>query len=394
MSNEKATTSSRLISLDVFRGLTIALMILVNNPGSWAHIHPPLRHAAWHGCTPTDLVFPFFLFIVGVAMALSFAHRRDQGADRGSLVRKVVTRSLLIFFCGLFLNGFPFGLPLNAAAASELSMESVTDVFANLRIMGVLQRIALCYLAAGLIVVLIQRTRIRILAGLLCLVLYEILMRVPLVSGWGAGSFAVSDNLVRWLDLRLLGEAHLWRGAGMPFDPEGILSTLPAVATTLAGFFTGELLRGANGSIGTRIPRLLAWGAVVAGFGLALSLFEPLNKQLWSSSYMFLTSGLAMLCLAGAIWAIDIRGWRSWAKPAIVFGSNPLVVFVGSGILARTLGLLHVGDGISVQRWLYTRVFQPVAGDVNGSLLHAIVHILLWLGILWWLYRRRIFVKI
>ena len=384
----------RLISLDVFRGLTIALMILVNNPGSWAHIHPPLRHAEWHGCTPTDLVFPFFLFIVGVAMALSFARRREEGATRSDLVRKILMRSVLIFACGLFLNGFPFGLPLNAQAAAKFSMDSVGEHFANLRIMGVLQRIALCYLAVGLIVALIRQTRVRILWGILCLVLYELLMRVPLVSGWGAGSFALENNLVRWLDLRLLGEAHLWHGAGIPFDPEGLISTLPAVATTLAGFFTGELLRQKNRHSGTPIPALLAWGTVAAGSGLLLSLFEPLNKQLWSSSYMFLTAGLAMVFLAGAIWVIDVRGWGSWAKPAVVFGSNPLVVFVGSGILARTLGLIRTGEGISVQRWLYTQVFQPVAGDVNGSLLQAIAHILLWLGVLWWLYRRRIFVKI
>jgi len=388
------TTPRRLISLDVFRGLTIALMILVNNPGSWAHIHPPLRHARWHGWTPTDLVFPFFLFIVGVAMALSFARRQEQGATRGHMVRKILIRSALIFACGLFLNAYPFGLPLNAEALGNFSLQSVSEHFANLRVMGVLQRIALCYLAVGLAVTLIPRTQTLVMAGAACIILYELLMRIPLVSGWGGGSFALQDNLVRWLDLRLLGEAHLWCGAGIPFDPEGLLSTLPAIVTTLAGFLTGEFLRRGQGSSGARIAPLLVAGLATAGFGLVLSLLEPINKQLWSSSYMFLTAGLAMACLAGTIWMIDVQGWRSWAKPAIVFGSNPLVVFVGSGILARTLGLLRVGEGLSVQRWLFTRVFQPVGGDVNGSLFHAMAHILFWLGILWWMHRRRLFLKI
>ncbi|MBU8869261.1 MAG: DUF1624 domain-containing protein [Gemmatimonadales bacterium] len=384
----------RLISLDVFRGITIAMMILVNNPGSWAHIHPPLRHAKWHGWTPTDLVFPFFLFIVGVSIALSFSRREKEGATRRDLVQKILTRTFLIFACGLFLNWYPFGLPLSAEAVASFSLESIQESLAKLRIMGVLQRIALCYLAVGLIVTLVQRTRTRILCVVFCLFFYEILMRFPLVSGWGAGSFALEDNLVRWLDLRLLGETHLWRGAGIPFDPEGILSTLPAIVTTLAGFFTGEFLRRDEGEAANQVRPLLVWGLLIAGSGLLLGLLEPINKQLWSSSYMFLTAGLAMVSLAGAIWAIDIRGWCSWVKPAVVFGSNPLVVFVGSGLLARTLGLLRTGEGISIQRWLYSNVFQPAAGDANGSLLQAFAHILLWFGVLWWLHRQRIFVKI
>jgi predicted acyltransferase len=390
----RSAPPQRLIALDVFRGLTIALMILVNNPGSWAHIHPPLRHARWHGWTPTDLVFPFFLFIVGVAMALSFARRQEQGAARGDLVRKILIRAALIFACGLLLNAYPFGLPLSAEAAANFSMESVAEHFENLRVMGVLQRIALCYLAVGMLVTLLSGFRSRLAIGIFCIILYEVLMRVPLVSGWGASSFALEDNLVRWLDLRLLGEDRLWQGAGLPFDPEGLLSTLPAIATTLLGFFTGEFLRRGSNSATHRIRPLFLCGAGVAALGLALGLLEPINKQLWSSSYMFLTGGLAMACLSIAIWAIDVRGWRAWSRPAVVFGSNPLVVFVGSGLLARTLGQMHTGEGISVQRWLYTRIFQPLAGDVNGSLLHAIVHILFWLGVLWILYRRKIFVKL
>lgn len=401
MSHQAASSApapvGRLLSLDAFRGGTIALMILVNHPGSWAHIHPPLRHARWHGWTPTDLVFPFFLFIVGAAMALSFERRREQGAERSDLVRKILWRSLWIFACGLLLNAYPFGLPLSSEAAANFTLESVGEHFANLRILGVLQRIAFCYLAAGLAVVGLSSPRRLAAFAAGCLVLYELAMRLPLVSGWGAGSFALENNLVRWLDLRLLGENHLWKGAGLPFDPEGFLSTLPAIATTVSGWFAGRFVRDRRPERGP-VARLAAAGALAAGLGLLLGRWEPVNKQLWSSSYTLLTSGLAAVALAACWGLVDGRGWRRGAFPAIVFGSNPLVVFVGSGLLARTLALVRIGSGdggtTSVQRWLYLNLFQPAAGDLNGSLLHAVAHVLFWLAITGWLYRRRLFLKI
>jgi predicted acyltransferase len=373
----------RLISLDVFRGLTVALMILVNNPGSWAHIYPPLRHAAWHGWTPTDLVFPFFLFIVGVAMSLSFARRLEQGAGPGQLVQKILTRSVIIFLLGLFLNGFPF-----TGGAEQWS---------TLRYWGVLQRIAACYLLAGLTVVLVPYRRGQWLVLAAVVLLYELGMRLSLVNGWGGGSFALENNFTRWLDLRLWGEAHLYGGAGMPFDPEGLWSTLPAVATALAGFFTGQYLRGPVAL--TRKLRILAGlGVGLFLIGQALHLVEPVNKQLWTVSYVILTAGLALVVLAGSTWVIDVRRWHRWTRPAVVFGSNALVVFVGSGIVARLLVMIKVsgaGEGtISLKHWLYSRLFLPWAGATGGSFLYAVAFILIWLAILWWLYRRRIFVKI
>ena len=373
----------RLVSLDVFRGLTVALMILVNNPGSWAHVYPPLRHAHWHGWTPTDLVFPFFLFIVGVAMALSFARRRSAGAGRGGLVRKILARAAAIFLLGLFLNGFPF-----TGGAGQWS---------GLRLWGVLQRIAACYLLVGLIVVLLSRHRDRILAGMLLLVVYELGMRLPLVPDWGAGSFALPDNFARWLDLRLWGEAHLYTGAGIPFDPEGLWSTLPAAETTLAGFFTGQYLRH-SGRTGPKTRNLAVLGVALFAAGQALNLLEPVNKQLWTTSYVVLTAGLALLVLAFSIWAMDIRHWDRWIRPAVVFGSNALVVFVGSGILARLLYLIKVtgadGRTVSLKHWLYSSIFLPWAGPTGGSLLYAVVFVLFWLGVLWVLYSRKIFCKI
>jgi predicted acyltransferase len=381
----------------VFRGLTVALMILVNNPGSWSHIHPPLRHAAWHGLTPTDLVFPFFLFIVGVAVSLSFARRGAAGATRGQLVRKIAIRSVIIFSLGLFLNGFPFNVPLNADMAAEFTWSSLPDSLQTLRIPGVLQRIALCYLLAALTVVLTVRLRHRVLITAGFLVLYEMLMRLPLVTGWGGGSFEMADNFVRWADLRLLAEAHLHRVDGTSFDPEGLVSTLPAVATTMAGFFTGEFIRG-SGPLTTKLRQLFRVGSGLVISGLLLCRLEPVNKQLWTVSYVVLTGGLAMVTLVLSSWMMDVRKWRTGTLPAVVFGSNPLVVFVGSGILARILVLVRTTDAegqvTSLQRAMYEGYFVPLAGPVNGSFLFALTTVFFWLGILWFLYRRELFIKI
>ena len=393
-SSASPATPSRLLAVDFFRGLTVALMILVNNPGSWAHVPPPLRHAAWHGLTPADLVFPFFLFIVGVAISLSLERRREAGASRRELARKIGRRTVLIILCGLLLSGFPFGLPLSAEVAAEFGWSDVTDSLSGLRIMGVLQRIALCYLVVGLLAVFVGSLRGRLLAAGALVLSYEALMRLPLVAGWGGGSFALTDNFARWCDLAVLGGRHLWTGAGMPSDPEGLVSTLTAAVTTLAGLLVGRRLRTAA----RPLPGLFAAGAAATAAGLLLAFVEPVNKQLWTVSYTVLTAGLATLTLALSSWIIDLRGWRRGTRWAVVYGSNPLVAFVGSGLLARVLLLVRVGDGsggtVPLQRWLYTSVCASLAGPMGGSLLHAVAHMLLWLGVLWLLHRRRIYVKI
>jgi len=371
--------SNRLISLDVFRGLTVALMILVNNPGSWGAIHPPLRHADWHGWTPTDLVFPFFLFAVGVALSLSFARRLESGSPRAALIRKVLSRAVIIFMLGLLLNGFPY---------NEL---------ASLRVWGVLQRIAVCYLIAGLTVVLIRTNarRAAVLCGLI--LIYELLMRLPLVTGWGHGSFALADNFVRWVDLAWPGAIHLYQGKGLPFDPEGLVSSLPTAAGTLAGFFVGEYLRRQTPLV-TRLRHLAGAGVVLTVAGLLLGWIEPINKQLWTVSYTVLMSGLALLTLVICAWFIDIRHWQRWVNPAIVFGSNALLAFVGSGLLARIFNLIKVsnaeGAQSSLKTAIYTGICRPLAGPTNGSLLYAIATLVLWWAILRILHQRQIFVKI
>lgn len=386
-----------MISLDVFRGLTVGLMILVNNPGSWSHIYAPLRHAHWHGWSPTDLVFPFFLFIVGVAMALSFSKRIEAGADISALKKKVWSRGAIIIAFGLFLNGFPFNIPLNAQMAADFEFLDIFRRFQTLRLVGVLQRIGLAYLIGGLIVLHFQKTRDRIMAAGVLILIYELFMRVPLIEGWGAGSFGLEDNFIRYIDILILGEAHIYGGTGIPFDPEGLLSTLPAAVTLLSGFWLGEYLRRPIG-YQEKLSNLSVVGIILFFAGSLLSLIEPINKQLWTVSYVVTMDGLAIMMVVLSSYLIDVKKLVFWTKPAIVFGSNPLVVFVGSGIIGRLMYMLKTtaddGTIISIKQALYTGVYVPLAGELNGSLLFAITNILFWLAILWYLYYKKIFVKI
>jgi len=387
----------RMISLDVFRGLTVALMILVNNPGSWSHIYGPLRHARWHGWTPTDLVFPFFLFIVGVAMALSFGKRVEAGADVEDLKKKVWSRGAIIIGLGLFLNAFPFNIPVNAQMAANFEFMDIPRRFLSLRYWGVLQRIGLAYLIGGLIILYLPKNRHRIMAIAVLILIYEFFMRVPLIHGWGAGSFALQDNFIRYMDMLLFGEAHLYGGTGMPFDPEGFLSTLPAVATLMSGFWLGEYLSRPIDHQ-EKLTNLSVIGISMFMLGSILSLLEPINKQLWTVSYVIVMDGLAILVIVFSSFMIDVKKLDFWIKPAIVFGSNALVVFVGSGIIGRLMYMMKTTDAegniISIKHAIYTGFYVPLAGDLNGSLLFALTNILVWLGILWYLYSKKIFVKI
>jgi len=387
----------RMISLDVFRGLTVGLMILVNNPGSWSHIYGPLRHASWHGWTPTDLVFPFFLFIVGVAMALSFGKRMDAGEDLSDLKKKVWSRGAIIIGLGLFLNGFPFNIPVNAQMAADFEFMDIFRRFATLRYWGVLQRIGLCYLIAGLIILYFPRTRDRILAVGGLVLIYEFFMRVPLVDGWGAGSFELQDNFIRYFDMLIFGEAHLYGGTGVPFDPEGFLSSLPAVLTTMSGFWLGEYLRKPIDHQ-EKLSNLSVIGIMLFVFGSLMGLVEPINKQLWTVSYVIVMAGLAVMMVVVSSYIIDVKKLDFWIKPAIVFGSNALVVFVGSGIIGRLMYMMKTtnsaGEIVSIKSAMYEGFFVPLAGNLNGSLLFALTNIAFWLAILWYLYHKKIFIKI
>ncbi|MBI3652775.1 MAG: DUF5009 domain-containing protein [Acidobacteria bacterium] len=371
------TKSERLLSLDVFRGLTIAGMILVNNPGSWSYVYAPLAHAEWDGWTPTDLIFPFFLFIVGVAITYSIGGKVERGESPRKIIGGLLRRSVILFALGLFLNGFPF-FPL--------------EKIIGLRFPGVLQRIAVCFLFASLIFI---KTKIRsqIFWTMALLVLYWLLMKTVPVPEYGAGVLTPEGSLEGFLD-RLLLSGHIYKPT---HDPEGILSTLPAIATTLCGILTGHWLQ-APRPLKVRANAMLLAGITALAAGKLMAVWLPINKNLWSSSYVVFTAGAALLLLGATYWLIDIKGYRRWAKPFLVFGANAITLFVASSILARVLILIKVtganGNPTSLRTYLYETGFASWAGALNGSLAFAIVYILLWLAPMWWLYQRKIFIKV
>lgn len=455
----KDIAKDRLISLDVFRGMTIAAMVLVNNPGTWSAIYGPLQHAEWHGITPTDYIFPFFLFIVGVAIPIALGKRIGEGITRGVYL-KILTRSAAIFASGLAISALPLFVinrteipwPLKWLAALSIigalfflylrsyrvafglvglwavivfgfhfaSWEVAAYDVRTMRIPGVLQRIAVCYLAASLIYLHTSwKQQAGISAGLL--LLYWFLMTRPAVPGCEITT--IDDkacNLAAYLDRTILTMDHMWRGSRV-FDPEGILSTLPAIVTTLSGVLTGTWLMRKNGgtsagvavnpsvsspahgSRSTHSPLQKAVGLFFAGtvllaLGWWWSLVFPLNKSLWTSSYVVYTSGLALLTLGSCYYLIDVLGYRWWTKPFVIFGVNALALFVFSGIMARMLGIIRVmgpqGQDISLQQWIFTNLFLSWAEPVNASLAYAVSFILLWLFLMWLLYRRRVFIKL
>ena len=369
--------SSRLVSLDVFRGLTIAGMVLVNNPGSWAHIYWPLEHAEWNGWTPTDLIFPFFLFIVGVAIPLALGRRVDEGGRKRDLYWKIIKRALIIFALGEFLAGFPY---------FHLS---------TMRIPGVLQRIAVCYLFASFIF-LKTKPRTQAIIALALLVVYWLLMTHVHAPGYATGDLSKEGSLASYIDRTVFGR-HVWSQAKV-YDPEGILSTMGALATTLFGVLAGNHLRCSTRTQFEKVAGLFVAGMICVVIGWAWNPFFPINKGLWTSSYVFLTGGMALQLLAFCYWLIDIKNYRAWSKPFVVFGVNAIVLFVGTGIMARLMGLIRLptsdGKGISLQGWIYQHLFLSWAQPINASLAFAIVFNLLWLGLMWILYWRKIFIKI
>lgn len=375
----------RLISLDAFRGATIAGMIMVNNPGTWSAIYPQLRHAAWDGWTFTDFIFPFFLWIVGVAMTLSFARRVQQGTDKTHLLLHVGRRALIIFGLGLFLNGFPFGL----VPTHDFS-------WATIRIPGVLQRIAVCYLIASTIF-LYSGLRAQVLWVFGLLASYWLLLMLVPVPGYGAGVLDMEGNLCRYVDSQLMA-GHTWRGAPVPgFDPEGILSTIPAIATTLLGALTGHFLR-SNLSREEKTAWMFVAGNVLLLLGAILDMWLPINKNLWTSSYTIFMAGWANVCLAMFYWLIDVKGYTRWATPFVIYGMNAITVFVLSGIVARTMGLIRwtTGEGtmIDLKTAIYNSVFAPLASPMNASLLFAISFISVMFLVVWFMWKKKWFLKV
>ncbi|HKG15052.1 MAG TPA: heparan-alpha-glucosaminide N-acetyltransferase domain-containing protein [Pyrinomonadaceae bacterium] len=366
--------TGRMLSLDAFRGITIAGMILVNNPGSWEHIYSPLEHAAWHGWTPTDLVFPFFLFIVGVSITLSLARRAEDGGSKRDLYVKISRRTLIIFGLGLALTAFPY----NDAA--------------GFRIPGVLQRIAVCYFFASVIFLNTRWRAQAAIAAALLLVYWAVMKLVP-VPGFGAGNLEMEGNLAAYVDRAILGK-HTWKPL---YDPEGILSTVPSVATALAGVLTGHLLRARREPF-EKVAAMFVAGVACVVAGWAWNFWFPVNKALWTSSYVLLTAGFALQMLAVCYWLIDIKGHRAWAKPFLVFGSNALAVYFLAEASVRAVDALafKTADGreTNLLALVYERFFARAASPLNASLMFAVCTVLFWLGVMWILYRRRVFIKV
>lgn len=368
------STSDRLISLDVLRGMTIALMILVNTPGSWSYIYAPLRHAAWHGCTPTDLVFPFFLFIVGVSLFFSF--RKYEGAGSQKAMAKIIKRTAIIFLIGLALNLYPY---FN---------------FEKVRIMGVLQRIALAYGIGAMLCVNFKKPKLLIILPVILLGYWALLY-----FGASTDPYSLEHNVARSFDLLVFGENHIYKGFGIPFDPEGLLSSIPSVATVIIGYLIGGLIS-RNIPTLSKMKSLALYGFVMLALGSIWAFVFPINKPLWTSSYVLYTAGWATLVFAFLIFVIDYKKVDSWSRPFVHFGSNPLFIFVFSGIYAKTISYLikvPVADSpepISLYNYLFTRVFAPIFGNMNGSLLFAISHIIVFWLLCYLLYRNKIFIKI
>ena len=368
-----AKTTNRLISLDIFRGLTIAFMIIVNTPGSWNYVYPPLRHASWNGCTPTDLVFPFFLFIVGVSMWYSFK-KYGHEINGGSLLR-IFRRTLTIFAVGIFLAIFPY----------------FNRDYSTLRIMGVLQRIAIAYCLGAILCLTVRRDYLWILIAVLLLLYWALLAFFG-----GAEPYSLEGNFVQKVDAAILGADHLYKGYGQPFDPEGLLSTLPAAGTVIIGYFTGEIL-GTETPSGKTVLKLLLFGAASAGLGLLWGIFFPINKPLWTSSYVLYTAGWAMGVLALIYFIADVLKFQKWGVFFRVFGMNALFSFVLAGIWTRLMLFIKFGaDGekITLYNWFYEKICVPVAGNMNGSLMFALVQMMLiWLVALI-LYRKKVYIRL
>jgi predicted acyltransferase len=414
--------NQRYYSLDVFRGATVCLMILVNNPGSWGHIYPPLAHAPWHGLTPTDLVFPFFLFAVG--NALSFVMPKFKAAGNAVFWKKIIKRTLLIFLIGLFLNWWPF----SKWEGGEIVFRSWVDAKNpdnGVRILGVLQRIAICYFFASVIIYYLK-LRGAFVTGLILLLLYWVICFI----GNPSDPYSITGWYGNTIDKAVLHLAHMYKGEGVPFDPEGLLSTIPAITQVIMGFMVGDYIQkkarpparaGTDGddqalniSEGKTVGRgksfemlsnLFVAGIVLLLTGFCWDMVFPINKKIWTSSYVIYTTGLAIITIAIMIYLIEFKNYKGWpTKFFDVFGKNALFVFALSAFLPKVLALIRIENGLNEKgimtyynpwNWLYQKVLVNIPGDPRiGSLLYALCVITFMWAICYWMDKKKIYVRV
>jgi predicted acyltransferase len=361
-----AVQAPRLVSLDAFRGATIALMVLVNTPGDGQHVYAPLQHAEWHGWTPTDVVFPSFLWIAGLSMTLSFPKRLLAGTTRADLLWQAARRAAILYLLGLALYGFP-GYDL-----------------ATIRLMGVLQRFAICGLAGAAIWLTTGvRGRVAWLVGLLAA--YWALMAFVPVPGYGPGRLDVEGNLAHFVDRVVLG-AHNYRWT-KTWDPEGIVSTLPAIGTFILGMLAGEIVRRKE-PLGSRLLTMAAIGVVLMGLGLMLDPWLPINKKLWTSSFALFMGGLDFVLLAGFAWLVDGLGWTAPVRPLVILGMNSIAIYMASEFIDVILWTLGWRAPI------YQALFAPLASPLNASLAYAVTYVGVMFVIAWGMYARGVFIRV
>ena len=383
--------SGRLLALDIFRGITIAAMILVNNPGSWSYVYAPLRHATWHGYTPTDLIFPFFVFIVGISINIVMQREVTRGSDRISLLKTAGIRAAKLFGLGLFLALFyyDFNQPNYSWLAYELY---------QVRVMGVLQRLGIVFVATVAIVLWFGNYG-RLLWFIALLIGYWLaLILIPYNLPDGTieqGLLEYGNSLAAWFDSTIIGAKHLYYSTAEPlaFDPEGVLSTLPAIASWLAGVFTGQILTNPDKSLHRKVKLMFVTGTALLVAGHLWNLVLPINKALWTPSYVEVSTGWALISLAVLTCLVDMKGYKAWSAPFVVFGANAIFFYVFSAIVARLM-IMIPWQNTSLQGAIYFKFLQPTFGYFNGSLMFALLFLFVSYFVMHWLYKKQIFFKV
>jgi len=377
----------RLSSLDVFRGITIAAMILANMAGveGDVYVYRPLSHSEWHGCTPTDLIFPCFLFIVGVAMTFSLSKYTAENKPTKAVYLRILRRTAILFILGLVLNGF-------------WNQGVWTFDLSSIRLMGVLQRIALTYLFASLIVLKLPRKSQWLVAGGLLIAYWLTMMYIP-VPDYGAGVLTREGNFGAFIDRLIIPKAHLYKGDGFNFlgDPEGLFSTIPAIVSVLAGYFTGQWIKDKKQATSQTSMDLVLFGLCCLVIAIIWDVAFPINKKIWTSSYVLFTTGWALMLLAACYELIEVRLIKRWSKPFEIMGLNAIALFVASVFLIKIAAKTQIGTGetaVSIYNWIYQNIFASWAGNFNGSFLFALVTLLFWYGVAVLMYQKRWFIKV